>query len=162
VKGKTYKDSQKDSLKTLKMNSQMIVIKKKISKEKKQQKERTTKFNAIFNNEDLIKIIINHKIEIKLNDAIEEFKKVNEIIKECDNETKNGKRVSQTYKELLHKSLYDVDILERTILVLSNRLKRVIIIWNLAKSKKINDIIYKKLNKFEELRSYDYYFDIEF
>jgi hypothetical protein len=52
--------------------SSRIVIKKKISKVKKQFKERTEKFNAIFNNEDLRKIIMINKfdfaIKMKLDD----------------------------------------------------------------------------------------------
>ena len=143
------------------MNSQMIVIKKKISKENKQQKERTTKFNAIFNNEDLRKIIINHKIEIKLNDAIKKFKKVNEVIRECDNETKNGKRVSQVYKEGLVISLDSLSRLQDEILQFSCMLNRPIFMSKLAKRKKINNIIYKKLNNFE-LKVIYYWVDIEF
>ena len=44
--------------------SKIVIIKKKISKKKKEMKERTSKFNEIFNNEDLRGIIFGFKRNI--------------------------------------------------------------------------------------------------
>ena len=142
--------------------SKMVVIKKKVSKKKKEMKERTSKFNEIFNNEDLRGIIMNHKKESKLNDLIEEFKNINEKIKKIDNRTKNGERVSQGVKEYLVLYLNELHTLEEELFINSYNMNRPIKYWRLAKRKKINNIIDKKLEHFCDLKCNHYWIDIEF
>ena len=101
--------------------SSQIVIKKKISKVKKQFKERTEKFNAIFNNEDLRKIIIEnkHKLAIKM-----ELDEMEEDINEISNFCKKSRK-DVTKKDFENKAFKNIRQLEKFALVIYFKLNKL-------------------------------------